>query len=155
MCRLKPARRAILAVPVAVALMLGGCGSTVIPTPFPTPQRAATPAATSPGATPTGIAAEGQQLFADYGCAQCHSLSGERLVGPPVNGLYGSSQQLTDGKTVTAGDAYIKLSILEPDAQIVNGYPSGVMSSHIQQFETDIGQSNHLDALVAFIKSQQ
>jgi cytochrome c oxidase subunit 2 len=150
-----PARRLVLGLCVIAALGLAGCGSTVFPTPLPTPQGGSTPSAGTPAATPTGLAAEGRLLFATYGCAECHGLSGERLVGPPLNGLFGSKQQLSDGRIVTADEAYLKLSILEPDAEIVNGYPSGVMSGHIQQFESDIGQSNHLDALVAFIQSQK
>ena len=35
----------------------------------------------------------------------------------------------------------------------MNGYPSGVMSSHIQQFETDLESTQNLDALIAYIKS--
>jgi cytochrome c oxidase subunit 2 len=36
--------------------------------------------------------------------------------------VYGSRVQLADGKTVLADDAYIRESILNPNAKIVAGY---------------------------------
>lgn len=134
------------------ASVVAACGSNIIATPTPT--RTSAGAAASPvGAPLTGLAAQGQQLFVKYQCTTCHSLTGERIVGPPLNGLYGSSVTLTNGKTVVANDAYLKTAILEPDAQIVNGYPSGVMSSHIQQFESQIATGDNLNALVAYLTS--
>ncbi len=76
------------------------------------------------------------------------------IVGPPLNGLFGSNVHLQNGKTVVADDAYVTLSILEPDAQIVNGFNSGVMSGHIMQFQSQIAKDNNLQALIAFLKSQ-
>ncbi|MGA7671394.1 MAG: cytochrome c [Nitrolancea sp.] len=144
----------LLALMLAVAVF-GACGSTTVATPTPT-RTGAVPAASpvgTPGAGLAGPAAKGQQLFVQYKCGECHSLSGERIVGPPLNGLYSSTVALTNGKTVVADDAYLKLALIEPDSQIVNGYPSGVMSSHIQQFETDLESTQNLDALIAYIKS--
>jgi mono/diheme cytochrome c family protein len=136
------------------SLFLASCGSTMFPTPTPTPFIARSPTSGTQAAQLTELAAQGQQLFTRYRCTECHSLNGQRLVGPPLNGLYESKVPLRNGTVVTADDAYIKLSILEPDAQIVNGYQSGIMSGHIGQFQSDIAQDNNLDALVAFIKSQ-
>jgi mono/diheme cytochrome c family protein len=146
---------AAVALVAFTSIALAACGSTTIPTPTPTPVGASASASPigSPGAGLTGQAAHGRQLFGQYTCGECHSITGERIVGPPLNGLYGSKVTLTSGKTVVADDDYIKLSIMEPDSQIVNGYPSGVMSSHIEQYLSSIEQPNNLDALLAYIKS--
>lgn len=135
------------------ATLVAACGSNIIATPTPT--RTSTGASTSATPALTGLAAQGQQLFVQYQCSMCHSLTGKRIVGPPLNGLYESKVTLSTGQTVTADEAYLKQSILEPDSQIVNGYPSGVMTGHIQQFETDITKDNNhnLDALVAYLES--
>ena len=56
-----------------------------------------------------------------------HLPQGRRL-GPrarPWSGLFGSTVQLADGGTVTADDAYIRESILQPQAKIVAGYRAG------------------------------
>ena len=151
------ASRSFVRLPLLLlaAAFAAACGSTTVPTPTPTrtgAASAATPIGT-PAAGLTGLAAKGQQLFVQYKCAECHSLSGERIVGPPLNGVYGSTVSLTNGKSVVADDAYLMLALLEPDAQIVNGYPSGVMSSHIEQFENDLASTQNIDALVVYLKS--
>ncbi|MEJ2421215.1 MAG: cytochrome c oxidase subunit II [Acidobacteriota bacterium] len=77
-------------------------------------------------------AALGKQIYETKGCKGCHSLNGSKVVGPTWKGLYGSKVTVvTNGKqrTVTADDAYIERSILEPNADIVKGFPSGVMPS--------------------------
>ena len=92
----------LLALMLAVAVF-GACGSTTVATPTPT-RTGAVPAASpvgTPGAGLAGPAAKGQQLFVQYKCGECHSLSGERIVGPPLNGLYefnGRAHQRQDGR---------------------------------------------------------
>jgi mono/diheme cytochrome c family protein len=46
------------------------------------------------------------------------------MTGPTWFNLYGSTVNLADGSTVTADDAFITQSILEPNATIVEGFPS-------------------------------
>ncbi len=144
-----------LAALTLASLVIANCGSTAVPTPITT--RSGTANATAAGGTPgaglIGLAAKGEQLFAQYKCSECHSVAGERIVGPPLNGLYGSTVSLSNGQTVVADDAYLKLALIQPDSQIVNGYPSGVMSGHIQQFESQIDAPDTLDALLAYLKS--
>jgi mono/diheme cytochrome c family protein len=49
------------------------------------------------------------------------------MTGPTWFGLYGSKVDLADGTTVTADDAYLKESILNPNAKVVAGFNSGLM----------------------------
>jgi cytochrome c oxidase subunit 2 len=70
--------------------------------------------------SPAGAA--GRDLALQKGCASCHGTDGEGRVGPPFQGLFGSTVSLDDGTTVVADEAYIVESILEPRAKQVEGY---------------------------------
>ena len=119
------------------------------PTPPPTPTT--TGQTTTTGPTPAGgDAAEGKSLFASLGCASCHSIDGSSGVGPTLKGLFGSNVQLTDGKTVTADEAYLIEAIEDPDAEIVQGYQPGIMSGVIKP--NQIAEADARD-LVAYIKT--
>ncbi len=62
-----------------------------------------------------------------FGCVGCHSIDGTPGVGPTWQGLLGRQEQMTDGTTVTADEAYIRESILNPNAKIVNGFNPNIM----------------------------
>src|SRR5437660_5902346 len=66
-------------------------------------------------------ATAGQQMFESLGCASCHGANGEGGRGPALLGVYGSKVVLAGGQTVTADDGYVRESILNPQAKIVNG----------------------------------
>ncbi|WP_202921049.1 c-type cytochrome [Anatilimnocola aggregata] len=73
----------------------------------------------------------GRVLYRNY-CASCHSLDGLKLVGPTFIGLVGSTRKVRDpdsGKMyeVRADAKYLKQSILEPNAQLLEGYPANLM----------------------------
>jgi cytochrome c oxidase subunit 2 len=75
----------------------------------------------------------GLKLLEKNGCIACHSLDGSKVVGPSFKGIYGNMRNVnTNGikKDVKADDVYIKNSIVEPDAEIVDGYPKGLMKSY-------------------------
>ena len=79
-------------------------------------------------------------------------MSGAKLTGPPLNGVAGTKVKLSTGQTVTADDAYLLRSILDPDANIVQGFPKGIMSATIKPHSVPEAQAK---ALVAFIKSKK
>jgi cytochrome c oxidase subunit 2 len=74
--------------------------------------------------TPEGL---GQILTVKNGCVGCHSIDGTKMTGPTWFGLAGSKVDLADGSTVTADDAYIHESIVNPNAKVVAGFPVGIM----------------------------
>ena len=74
--------------------------------------------------TPEG---RGKALVASNGCAACHSIDGSKNIGPTWLGLFGSQVKLSDGTVVTADEAYITQSILEPQSQIVAGFENQKM----------------------------
>ncbi|HAW79021.1 MAG TPA: cytochrome c oxidase subunit II [Balneola sp.] len=65
---------------------------------------------------------QGEQLVQLQGCTTCHSDDGSRLIGPAFKGLWGSEETLTDGSTVTVDENYLRESILNPGAKIVESY---------------------------------
>jgi cytochrome c2 len=122
-----------------------------------------TPAETTPPATETQptetapsqaeLVARGEELWSSTGCAGCHSLDGAAGVGPTMQGLAGSTVTLDDGSTVTADDAYLEQAIVDPDAQVSEGYKAGIMSGAVasQKFDT---RPDDVAALVAFVKAR-
>ncbi len=66
--------------------------------------------------------AKGEALVKANGCLGCHSVDGSKLIGPTWKGLFGSPVALSDGTTVTADEAFLKESILDPKAKIVAGF---------------------------------
>ncbi len=67
------------------------------------------------------MANSGERLFTRFGCQTCHRKdSGQR--GPALDGLFGSTVQLSGGGRVPADADYIRESILNPGAKIVRGY---------------------------------
>jgi cytochrome c oxidase subunit 2 len=93
------------------------------------------------------MAQQGERQFEQLGCSGCH-LSGRQGRGPSLAGLYGSRVQLTNGQTVTADDAYLRESILNPNAKTVAGYKTDVMPS----FQGQITEEGILQ-LIVYIKS--
>ena len=72
----------------------------------------------TPGAT---LAENGEKLFENLACANCHKADGSGRC-PALGGLFGKDVKLADGSTVKADEGYIRESILRPAAKIVAGY---------------------------------
>jgi mono/diheme cytochrome c family protein len=81
-------------------------------------------------ATLSGAAAAGAELFQANGCYACHSLEGERKIGPSLRGILGTTVELADGSAVLIDDSYIVESILQPEAKRVAGYDDAAMPSY-------------------------
>jgi len=105
-----------------------------------------TPAAAPAAQTPRSPQAEGAQLFQQLGCTGCHGQTASP-VAPTLNGLFGQTVSLTTGESVIADEAYLRESILQPQAKIVAGYQP-IMPSY-QGRVTD----EQLTALIEYIKS--
>lgn len=64
----------------------------------------------------------GKKLFQEKGCAACHSVDGNPGVGPTFKGLFGRTENLETGPSVTVDDSYLRESILSPNVKIVKGF---------------------------------
>lgn len=90
----------------------------------------------------------GERLYTQQGCQGCHSLDGSDMVGPTWEGLYGKTDhQMADGSTITADANYLRESILQSGAKLVEGYQN-VMPSYSNLSEREV------TGLVEFIKEQ-
>lgn len=88
-------------------------------------------------------------LVADaQGCLLCHSSDGSASSAPTFKGLAGSERPLTTGEFVTADQAYLRRSIVDPAAQVVAGYEP-VMPANFG----DILTNDQIDDLIAYIRS--
>jgi cytochrome c oxidase subunit 2 len=93
------------------------------------------------------LASQGQQLFQQNGCSTCHLLDAQGRC-PNLRGLYNKPVDLADGRTVTADDAYIRESILDPNAKITAGFEANIMPN----FKGQLSEENVIQ-LIAYIKS--
>jgi cytochrome c oxidase subunit 2 len=101
----------------------------------------------SGGANQQSPVAAGQQLFQTLGCATCHANTGTGGRGPALTGLLGKQVELNNGQTITADDAYIRESIVDPQAKIVAGF-GPIMPT----FKGQVSEEQLLQ-LVTYIKS--
>jgi len=86
----------------------------------------------------------GARLFVSQTCATCHQ-GGSSQLGPALNGIYGRTVTLSDGSRVVSNEAYLRTSIVNPQAQIVKGYPASMPSfAHLKP--------EQVDQLVAYLK---
>jgi len=88
----------------------------------------------------------GKELFASLGCATCHRFDVQGR-GPDLTGVYNKPVLLEDGRTVIADENYLRESIVNPTAKIVNGFKP-VMPTF-----QGIVSDEQLNALVAYVKS--
>ncbi len=91
----------------------------------------------------------GEKMFNQQGCAACHSLDGSPKTGPTWKGLFGRTETMSDGTKVTVDENYIKQSILEPQAQIVQGFPPAMPT-----FKGKLSDKK-IEGIIAFIKAQK
>ena len=95
----------------------------------------------------TGVP-DGQSLSNTYGCTACHSADGGKGVGPTWQGIYGKEESLNDGTTVMVDEAYLRESILDPNAKIVEDFLPGIMPADFGEKLT----GSEIDLLIDYIK---
>jgi cytochrome c551/c552 len=101
----------------------------------------------------TGDPVRGEQLYMQTaigsanapGCITCHSLEpGVVLVGPSHDGVATRAESYVPG---VAAEAFLRQSIVDPNAHVVEGFPAGVM---YQNYAQDLA-APQIDDLVAFM----
>ncbi len=97
----------------------------------------------APVATPDPLVVKGRQVF-NVRCATCHALEpGTVIVGPSLAGVARTAGTRMPGYDARA---YLELSILRPEAYLVDGY-TDVMPRNFPKELT----SEELDELIAFL----
>ncbi|MEX1123282.1 MAG: cytochrome c oxidase subunit II [Balneolales bacterium] len=92
------------------------------------------------------LAELGEETYTSAGCNACHSTDGSPLVGPTFQGLFGSERPLQDGTTTTADEDYIRESVLDPMAAVVQGFAPSMPSYAGRLSEREI------EGLIEYIK---
>jgi len=130
---------------LALVLLLAACGG------------GGGDAAESGGSSSVGDAANGEKLYSQVvigsasapGCVTCHSLEPDvNLVGPSHAGLANRAGSYKEGMSA---EDYLRESINDPDAHLVEGFTPGVM---YQNFATELkaGEVNDLIAYMMTLK---
>jgi len=88
----------------------------------------------------------GEKLFSRFDCVNCHAADA-RQRGPTLEGAYGHPVRLQTGQTVLFDDNYIRESILNPMAQVTEGFRPIMPTFQGQLTEEQIME------LIAYIKS--
>lgn len=80
----------------------------------------------------------GESLLTLQGCITCHSVDGSEKIGPSFQGLWGSERNFENASSLTADENYIRESILDPSAKIVQGYQNQMVSYEGRLSDDDI-----------------
>lgn len=145
-------RRLIAGLLLLVSLMLVACGGDGA-------ENGGTDA-TVPASDVAGDAQQGEELYnmtvigdtSAPGCATCHSVqptddpSQPSPVGPSH---YGLADRAGDYVAEMSAEEYLRESIVEPDAHVVEGYSPGIM---YQNYAEDLSEEQ-IDNLVAYLLS--
>lgn len=100
--------------------------------------------AATPG--PKAPSADGAQLYAQYACNTCHKAESDGR-GPSLHGLYGTEVALADGGRAKVDQAYLRESILMPQAKLVQGYEP-IMPSYQGQISDEA-----IEQLILYIQN--
>lgn len=120
--------------------------TTTAAAPTTTAKAAATTAAGAPKPAPTAAA---KALFVSSGCGACHTFKPAGTngkVGPDLD----TAPEADAKKAKMPLAAFVKQSIVDPNAYIAPGFSKGIMPSN---FSSTLGTAK-IDALVAFIASK-
>jgi len=97
------------------------------------------------GGPPVTPVEAGETIFQQMGCVTCHD-AGAASRGPLLTNVFGHEVTIRGGETLIADEDYIRESIMNPSAKIVDGY-APLMPTFPNLEEEDIFN------LVAYIKS--
>ena len=128
--------RRLALILAALALAAAGCGGAEETAPLPENVEGTVAQEKPP---PQGEAAAGKSVFSSQGCGSCHVFAAagtEGSIGPNLdNSLEGKDAE------------YVRESIVDPNAQIAEGFSEGVMP---QNYDEQLSPKQISD-LVAFL----
>ncbi len=128
-----------LAFVLALATLLAACGGGRTVSPVPETVEGTLPAATGETTPAEGDPEAGKDVFASAGCGSCHTVAEAGTsseIGPNLDeSLEGRDAQ------------FIHQSIVDPDAQIAEGFSGGIMPKNYSEQLSE----QELADLVAFL----
>jgi len=93
------------------------------------------------------LAEQGKELVEKSGCLGCHAVEGKEKVGPNFGKPFGRKVLLADGTSGTADEEYMRESIVDPGAKVVNGYPNVMPTFKVTLSPGDV------TAIIAYLAS--
>ncbi len=96
-------------------------------------------------------AANGKKIMQNIGCFACHSIDGSKLVGPSFKNIWGETQTVVTGgdkREITVDEEYVRRSIYDPNADVVDGFNKGLMVSYEGQLSDD-----DIDQIIEYLKT--
>lgn len=96
------------------------------------------------------LADQGFEVLRRNACNSCHSSDGTRLIGPSYLGHWGTMRKVVTGREereVLFDEAYVRRSIHEPDADVVEGFNSGLMQPY------DLITEEEIDLIIEYLKT--
>lgn len=92
------------------------------------------------------IVAQGRRVADGNGCFACHTLDGTSAVGPSWLDMWGREVELNDGSTITVDESYVRESISDPNAKLVEGFAPTMIPYELSEED--------LAALMRFLQAQ-
>ncbi len=93
----------------------------------------------------SALAMQGQQYSNNEGCVACHTVDGSPGVGPTWLHMWGRSENIGHGRTIVVDEAYIRESLQQPGAKVVENYPNVMPHYFLEEPE--------INALISYIKA--
>lgn len=88
-----------------------------------------------------------RRLLGEKGCLGCHTTDGPKGVAPTLQGIFGRTIVVVTGgreRRIVVDEEYLRRSILQPEADIVKGYPPLMPAVPVS--------SEELDAMITELK---
>ncbi len=101
---------------------------------------------------PVNPVAHGFWLYERQGCKSCHAtVEGKRIVGPSFAKSFGQTFKNSKGEDVKFDEQYVRQSILEPQAQMREGYQT---ASQMPSFQGKL-KEDEITSLTAFLEAMK
>jgi cytochrome c oxidase subunit 2 len=95
------------------------------------------------------LAQRGAKYFQTRACSSCHNVDNPGVkVGPSLYQKWGKEETMDDGQKIAFDENYVRESIMQPQAHIVNGFPK---PSPMPSFQGQLSESE-LAAIIEYIK---
>lgn len=92
--------------------------------------------------------AEAGKMFIDSNaCLQCHTIDDKVKTAPSFKDLFGRSEPMADGSSVTVDENYIRESLYDPAAKVVRGY-----TVQMQTYKGRL-QERDVNAIIQYLKT--
>lgn len=79
----------------------------------------------------------GYHLLEAKDCLSCHTVDGQEGIGPTLKGIYERKEKMAGGSIVTEDEAYLRKAIMNPEAEIVDGFDDLMPKPELTKEELD------------------